>query len=250
MIRRLEELAANAWPGLRSVQVDGWVMRFAEGYTRRANSVLPLFSGTSDLEARIDHCEALAHTRGVEPTFKLTSAAQPGNLDEALERRGYVREADTNVMVLENLQASEVKRVPGLRCRVDEHLSDPWFAFYTQSSALTERQSTAARAIMEHIVPACRYVLLEGEDGPAACALTVVEDGWTGVFDVVVRKDLRGRGLGCRIMESVLSEAVAAGAKRSYLQVFIGNTPAEELYRRLGYTVVYPYWYRILKAAP
>lgn len=248
MIHRLEELSANAWPGLRSVLVDGWIIRFAEGYSRRANSVLPLYPGTVSLAEKITHCEALACSRGAEPTFKLTPAAFPDNLDAELGRRGYVHEADTSVMVLEKLPAQDVQLPGGPRIQVTEAMDASWFAFY--ASALDERQAAAARAIMEHIVPSARFILLEGTDGPAACALTVIEDGWAGVFDVVVRKDLRGRGLGRRIMEITLAEAAAAGAHRSYLQVFQGNRPAEELYRRLGYVVTYPYWYRVLKARP
>lgn len=245
MIRRLEELSANAWPGLRSVLVDGWLLRFAEGYSSRANSVLPLYPGMAPLAAKIAHCEALALSRGAESIFKLTAAALPEGLDAELERRGYNRAADTSVMVLDRM-APEPKRDP--RLRVSEVLDDTWFAFY--AGGLNERQAAAARAIMEHIVPARRFLLLEGEEGPVACALTVVEEGWAGVFDVSVRKDLRGRGLGRRIMELTLVEAASMGADRSYLQVLMGNQPAEALYRRLGYTVAYPYWYRVKKVTP
>ena len=38
-IRALEERAFNAWPALQSVQCNGWLFRFSEGLTRRANSV-------------------------------------------------------------------------------------------------------------------------------------------------------------------------------------------------------------------
>jgi N-acetylglutamate synthase len=250
MIRRLEELSANAWPGLRSVLVDGWLLRFAEGYSRRANSVLPLYPGTVPLADKIAHCEALARSRGVEAIFKLTAAALPEELDSALEARGYAHVADTSVLVLEALPVSAAPPACGMGMRVTEELEEPWFRFYADSGALDERKRAAARAIMEHIVPGRRFLLLEGEDGPAACALTVVEDGWAGVFDVAVRRDLRGRGLGRRIMEWTLAEAAALGAHRSYLQVVQGNAPAEALYARLGYRQAYPYWYRIRKVQP
>ena len=42
--RELEELALTTWPALQQWLYDGWVVRFAGGHTRRANSVTPLYS--------------------------------------------------------------------------------------------------------------------------------------------------------------------------------------------------------------
>ena len=46
--RRLEEVAMNAWPALQQMLFDGWILRFAQGYTKRANSVHPLFESHLD----------------------------------------------------------------------------------------------------------------------------------------------------------------------------------------------------------
>jgi GNAT superfamily N-acetyltransferase len=159
-----------------------------------------------------------------------------------------VLEGDTSVMVLDGLRTAGPPLSGQVRVQVTDHLDDAWFAFYVGLGGRNQRQAGSARAIMEHIVPPCRFVLLEGEDGPSACALTVVEDGWAGIFDVAVREDLRGRGLGRQIMAVTTGQAVLAGARRAYLQVVRDNRPAVQLYLGLGYTVVYPYWYRIKKA--
>ena len=44
LIRYLEELSLNALPSLENIFLDGWVVRFANGYTKRANSVNPLYA--------------------------------------------------------------------------------------------------------------------------------------------------------------------------------------------------------------
>ncbi|MBL8653878.1 MAG: GNAT family N-acetyltransferase, partial [Alphaproteobacteria bacterium] len=40
-IETLERRAFAAWPALRTATRDGWVMRFADGHTKRANSINP-----------------------------------------------------------------------------------------------------------------------------------------------------------------------------------------------------------------
>lgn len=242
-MRHLEELQANAWPGLHTALVDGWVVRFADGFSRRANSVLPLQTGSRPLEERIGRCEALFHLRGMEPVFKLYPEAEPEGLDGELERRGYVKQAPTGVMILEGLDRPCPDLPGGIEQTHPERLTDAWFGVYAADHA--GANLAAAWAIMEHIVPERRFVLLAQEGLPAACALAVIEAGWAGIFDVVVRKDLRGRGLGRLVMERTLAVAAELGARRSYLQVMDENHTAVNLYRSMGYRAAYPYWYRV-----
>ena len=58
----------RAWPPRRILDVGGWELRFAGGYSGRANSVNPFGPAHGDLEANLrlaaDFCRAA--TRGVE----------------------------------------------------------------------------------------------------------------------------------------------------------------------------------------
>lgn len=73
-IRLIEELSLTAWPALQAVYDGGWVLRFADGYTRRANSVNPLYSSVEDADTKIRRCEALYVSHGLSTVFKITPA--------------------------------------------------------------------------------------------------------------------------------------------------------------------------------
>ena len=57
--RRIEEVSLNSWPALQQILFDGWILRFSEGYTKRANSVNPLFASSMDVGEKVDTCERL-----------------------------------------------------------------------------------------------------------------------------------------------------------------------------------------------
>ena len=243
-MKHLEELSANAWPSLRISLVDGWIARFAMGHTHRANSVLPLGPGNGTLADRIARCEALYRLEGLEPCFKLFPEAVPEDLDTQLAQRGYIRRANGQVLGLEALPSAP-SATEGWTISSSPHLTPGWFQFHADSSGLDAPKATAAKAILEAIVPERRFLMLEGDAGPAACALIVLEDGWAGIFDLMVRKEWRGQGLGRAAMQMALAEAARAGARRSYLQVLDANRVARALYASLGYRPLYSYGFRV-----
>src|ERR1700694_3751410 len=99
LTRHLEELTPTAWPPLANLLYDGWVLSFSEGYTRRANSIHPLYPSTLPLEDKIAICEATYAARGQETVFKLTTGAQDAELDATLEHLGYASAATTSVQI-------------------------------------------------------------------------------------------------------------------------------------------------------
>src|SRR3954447_6731503 len=88
-IRQTEEFTLNAWPALRQVLLDGWVLRFVGGYTRRSNSVNPLYPGSGDVRERVRACKRIYASAGLPPTFKLTPDSVPAGLDRVLVDSGY-----------------------------------------------------------------------------------------------------------------------------------------------------------------
>ena len=68
---RLEEVSLNSWPVLQQILFDGWILRFSRGYTKRANSVNPLFGSSMDVDEKVDVCEKLYAEKGSILSFVL-----------------------------------------------------------------------------------------------------------------------------------------------------------------------------------
>ena len=56
-IRYLEELSFNAHPSLQTQYYDGWILRFAKGYSSRANSVNVIYPSFIDIKEKVEECE-------------------------------------------------------------------------------------------------------------------------------------------------------------------------------------------------
>ena len=253
-IRFLEEVSLSAWPALQTVFVDGWVLRFANGYTRRANSVNPLFHSTRSFEENLAECEALYRQRGQKTVFKITPAAQPAGLDDLLARHGYALEAITSTQTMA-LPAPGEAAADAVRAEAAgtasaawsgaESLPDEWLKSLYAMTAVPERHQGTLRQMLGGLVaPACFASL--GMDGQiVACGLGVLHAGWLGLFDIVTHPRQRGQGYAQRLVRQLIAWGQARGAQGAYLQVMLNNPPALALYERLGFREAYRYWYRV-----
>jgi GNAT superfamily N-acetyltransferase len=242
LITTLEELSLNAWPAHQTMLYDGWVIRFANGYTKRANSVNPLYPSTLDLEEKIAFCESLYCEQKLDVVYKLTPASHPENLDEILEAKGYGKDSATSVQLFD-LRSSSVSPSPAVV--VNESLSDRWLDTYCRMSAVDDRRRESLQRILFNIVPKRFFASLIVDTKVVAAGLGVLQADYIGLFDIVVDREFRNRGYGRQIVESILYWGKQNGAQQSYLQVMLNNPPALHLYSKIGYVEKYQYWYRI-----
>ncbi len=243
MIRTLEEVSTNAWPSLQTMLLDGWLLRFAGGYTRRANSVHPLYAGTEPLDAKIQRVEALYRQRKQKVIFKLTAAAEPPNLDELLDARGYRIDAPTSVQTL-GLRG-QIEQ-PNQEIALSPDRSDAWLAAYSRMSELDNARQQLLTSILGNIAPATCFGSIVLDDKIVACGMAVLQDGYLGLFDVITDRDVRGRGYGRLLLLNLLAWGKQQAGVTAYLQVMVNNTAAQSLYGGIGFREAYRYWYRVL----
>jgi len=240
-VQQIEEAGLNAWPAHQQLFYDGWLLRFAVGYTKRANSVNPLYTSRLEVESKIEHCEAFYQRVGLPPVFRLTPLA-PRELDTALEGRGYQVLHPTRVLTL-NLDCWSVPDLAAVSVR--ELPLEQWMGVFSEiSGSLVAKQPAHAQILRNILNPYfCAAVEIDGRW--VACGLGVQEGDWFGLFDIVTHPEHRRQGLSTCLIAAMLEWALSQGARRSYLQVMENNQPALGLYAKLGYAQGYGYWYRV-----
>lgn len=242
MVTIIEELSLNAWPSLQTVLYDGWIIRLANGYTKRANSVNPLHLSTMDIDEKIRFCENLYESKRLSVVFKITPAVYPNNLDEKLSTSGYQKDSPTSVQIMD-LESKNLQATP--EAKLQEDLSDEWLDDFCRMSAVSDTHREILRRILFNIVPPHCFVSLKSDDRVIACGLGVLQSEYIGLFDIVTDEAFRRRGYGKQVVNNILAWGKQNKAKRAYLQVMLNNAPALHLYSKIGFMEKYQYWYRI-----
>jgi GNAT superfamily N-acetyltransferase len=270
MISPLEvELASLAsWPAFEQVEHYGWILRFANGHTKRANSVNVLNPGNGDLSKMIDHCESFYKKRAQPSIFRLLSF-----VDNSIQSILDISENKPEILMQQDAD------INCRRCLLDHYLASADYAYidpslvlyqkldskYNQSGSLitVEQESWLLTycdilgidlvtqnnhiKILRLVPTPSVFAVLEENGSAVACALGVVNNNFLGIFDIGVRQEFRNLGYGTRLLKQMLSWAWQEGAKSAYIQVMAQNAPAVRLYEKLGYRSIYHYWYRIKK---
>ena len=243
----LEEAALNAWPTVHQMLYDGWVLRFANGYTKRANSINPLYAGVLDLYEKIDYCEKIYTAQNLPPIFRLIAPFVPPGLDVMLAARGYDRMDPTTVMTLD-LRAWQEKAASTNEVRVLP-LND-WLSLYTQMSGAALQNEALHREILKAILAPRLMAVLHHQGQPVSCGLGVLQGGYLGLFDIFTAANSRRQGFAAELVSAMLLWAQRQGVSQAYLQVMENNRPARQLYTKLGFERVYDYWYRVPQTGP
>jgi len=123
MTTSIEELSLSAWPALQTVFYDGWILRFANGYTKRANSVNPIYASTIDVDEKIHYCENNYQDKKLPVVFKMTPTVYPNDLDDKLSAKDYRKDSPTSVQVMD---LESVSPEVGQETKLNKAMSDEW----------------------------------------------------------------------------------------------------------------------------
>jgi N-acetylglutamate synthase len=241
-IIELERIAAALWvPPVRE-RLGSWQLRAADGFTGRANSVLPLGDPGLPLPDAVAVAEQWYRGRGLPPMFAVPFPldGDKGPLDAYLAARGWIIRSGASLV----LTASTSVTDPDARVRVDPEPDPAWTALYHYRG--TELPPIGRTLLLS--APWQGFASIRSGAAAIAVGRVAVAGDWASLTAIEVDRAWRRRGLGGAITSALCHQAAAGGAKHVLLQVEVDNTAALALYARLGFTPAHRYHYRVLAA--
>ncbi|KOU35928.1 acetyltransferase [Streptomyces sp. WM6378] len=236
-----EELApvlARAWQSVERERLGEWTLRAAAGFTRRANSVLPLGDPGLPLPDALARVRDWYAARGL-PAYIQTATGAAGTQERLcadLEEAGWAREVSAEVRIaalapIGDLDA-DVSRV-----RLERTVDEAWLSRY-------QRSVTPGEHVLKVLNsgPSVWFASVPGDGAaPAAIGRCVVDGRWAGFMAVEVDPALRRQGLATAVMTALARRALDEGASAAWLQVEADNDGARALYEGQGFATHHSY---------
>ncbi|MFE7602822.1 GNAT family N-acetyltransferase [Streptomyces sp. NPDC057494] len=228
----LARATARAWQPVESEALGEWTLRASDGFTRRANSVLPLGDPGMPVADALTHVRAWYAARKL-PAYVQTSTGAEGTqelLCAALDRHGWRREVSAEVRIgalapIGDLDA-DVSAV-----RLSRTVDEAWLRRYQRF----EEASPAVRSVLAS-GPSVWFASVAGTgEVPGAIGRCVVDGRWAGFMAVEVDPGQRRRGLATAVMTALARQALDEGASAAWLQVEADNDGARALYDGMGF---------------
>ncbi|MEV5511572.1 GNAT family N-acetyltransferase [Streptomyces flaveolus] len=243
----LARVAARAWPPVESERLGEWELRAAAGFTRRANSVLPLGDPGMPLDDALTAVRRWYGARGL-PAYVQTATGAEGTqelLCAELERRGWVREVTAEVWT--GGLAPVADRAEGTGVVLSREADEAWLSRYRRKGVSdvalrvlgsgSPRASEAGRGGG----PSVWFATVPGAQAPAAIGRCVVDGRWASFAAVEVDPGQRRRGLATEVMAALARRALDEGASAAWLQVETDNAGARALYAGMGFSAHHAY---------
>ena len=235
-VQACEQRLVNLWPAETTLLIGDWAVRFANGYSGRANSASALRPQSTLADADIALIVDLYRKAGLSPAIRLTPLADPG-IEQRLVAAGWHARTRSNGMMVDASSDWSVDPAVSLRSAPDRD----WLAGISALQEPSKRQADHLEAIVGRIRLPATFGTLAGEHAPLAYGMAATDRGWTEVGSIMVHADARGQGIGRRLVTSLLAWARNGGCERMFLQVEQSNAPAIALYRSLGFFDLYRY---------
>ena len=238
---RIEEACHNAWPAVRQVWLGDWMLKFAPGVSRRANSANPLRAEAGGVDALVAAGTGLYRAQGLPLLVRVLSLLEPA-VDRRLDRLGFTAEGESCVLYAD---LADVACARDAAVEISGRPAPDWLAAMSAVRGHGDVEAAVYRRIIESIAVPAAFMALRADGKIAALAFGALHGDLLCCESVITASEYRGRGYSRRLIAAMFDWAAAQGASGVCLQVEATNDPALDLYRGLGLrTERFRYHYR------
>jgi len=237
-IMELEKLSDLTWPAEKIVEYGKWRLRISDGFSMRANSVLP--AGAAPIgEPPVDLADAVSQViityreNKLRPTFTIPLPLFD-ELDRYLEKVGWDIKIDANFLV-RDIGTIELSSHPEFEIEMLDNPSELWLGL--DSNQPLEK-------VMRRYPS--RYGAVKSNGQIIAVGRIATAGSWSIVTRLFVSPSFRGKGVARILMNNLLVAASEDGATKVALQVDNENGAALALYQSMGFRMHHKFVYRVL----
>ncbi len=237
----LAAVTARAWQPLESERLGGWTLRAANGFTRRANSVLPLGDPGLATDEALAYVRTWYESRGLPAYVQVATGAEGTQelLGAELADDGWELDVSALVRIAALAPVGDLDAGPAEADVVLTRAADAvWMARYQRF----ETPGPEVEKVL-HGGPSVWFATVYGEEPGKAAAIgrCVVDGRWAGFSAVEVDPAYRRRGLATAVMAVLARRALDEGASAAWLQVEADNEGARALYEGMGFATHHRY---------
>jgi GNAT superfamily N-acetyltransferase len=237
-IQELEGLSDLTWPADEIKELGKWRLRISDGFTMRANSVLPTGAGpfgepNLDIDKAVDEVVKIYQAKGLTPTFTLPLPLYE-ELDNYLAGLGWKVKIGAEYLVNEIPDSLDLDSAD-FQIVITTDPTPEWLE--VQSDHQLER-------IMRNY-PA-RYAQIKFQNKTIAIGRIATSGKWSLATRVFVNPEFRGKGIGTLLMRALMAAAKEEGATKVGLQVDSENGAGLALYKSMGFRFHHSANYRVL----
>jgi GNAT superfamily N-acetyltransferase len=243
----VEEACLNAWPALQEIFYDGWLIRLAEGQTRRTNSVNVIGRGRYAVADKIGYCESVYRAHGLPTYFRIRSTDEP-ELEDALAQRGFRAEDETRTLFLDFERAQPPAPDGGFHVElVETRPGREWLEAHERFSGRPAGGRDIRKRLLDLVALPVAFAAARDDRGKiVSVAYGAMHDRIVSLQWVATDPTKRRTGYSRATLAAVLRWARRRAAAGACLQVVAANAPAVKLYEGLGFDrELYRYHYRV-----
>ena len=245
LVQQLETRLINAWPSFECQLADGWILRFAKGYSKRANAATPLDPGrlAQTTISSTTWC-ASSSPQKIRPTLPARPRSRP-------RRRRRLAGARLRGDRADSAWSPSLPTFPPTRSRPSRGLLEPQVdpRWVREAAASAYGGDKSDDSILIEIVSRIR----QNQPSRPSTSTTARRLGPRRRRARLCRPLRHRREAGparhrpgpARWSSSLMAWGRAQGAHAAYLQVREENEVARALYRSLGFSDAYRYTHRV-----